>query len=202
MSLFGQIGQLVTLQRQRNCELERISTALEELVVEVQVGALALSGIEASLTEAGGVQAGLRIGPMVQDPADQGGDAMQDLVLVIPDNKMVLVELAFPLKDQGGNEIKGPDDQPWPAEGWTVATDDAAIVGITPNDGSEPDFPPAGTGFWLRGRALGQTGCEVSIPLPDGTVATVNILANVTASALGAATVVAGEPVEDPHPAE
>jgi hypothetical protein len=151
--------------------------------------------------EAGEVEAGLRIGPIVDDPADHPGGTVMSLVLVIPDDKMVLVDVALPLKDHGGNEVVSPDGTPWLAPGWSVASDDPAIAAVTPNDGSEAGFPPAGTGFWIRGKGLGQTAGHVAVPLPDGSALTVDLLVNVIASAPQEGAVTFGAPVDDPNPA-
>ncbi len=173
---------LLGLARRRNDLLERILEALEK------------DGSD-------GVEAGLRVGPMVDDPADHPGGTVMSLVLVIPDDKMVLVDVPLPLKDHGGNDIVGPDGAPWPAKGWDVTSENDAVAGVTPNDGKEPNFPPAGTGFWIRGRGLGQATCHLNLPLPDGQITTVDLLVNVVASAPQESSVAVGSPVDDPNPA-
>jgi len=188
MSIFADLRHLVHLGIIRNALL-RDQTALLGRLAEAVDGGI------------GGVEAGLRVGPMIMDPAAQPGGLHMGIVLVIPDDMMVLVDVPLPLKDRGGNDILSPDGAPWTAPGWTVVSEDGAIAGVTPNDGLEPGFPAAGAGFWVRGRALGQTVGHVTVPLPDGSELTMKLLINVTGSAPQEGAIVFGAPVADPNPA-
>ncbi len=210
MSFFS---ELLQLERQRNVELHWILDAIDEASVELTLmrheGARQTAALNriadaveriAGLTGDDGVVAGIAIGPSLEDPADRQGGTPMGLVAVIPDNKMTLVDLVFPLVTEGGNELKDADGLPWQAPGWNVTSDDPSVIGVTPNDGSEPNFPPAATGFWLRGKGLGQATAHVNIPLPDGSTKVIDILGNVVASEFGAQSISLGEPVADPNP--
>jgi len=188
MSIFADLRHLVNLAIVCNAWLRDQTVLLGRLAEAVDGGT-------------GGVEAGLRVGPMIMDPAAQPGGLHMDIVLVIPDDMMVLVDVPLPLKDHGGNDILSPDGASWTAPGWTVAIEHGAIAGVTANDGLEPGFPAAGTGFWVRGRALGQTVGQVTVPLPDGSALTTNLLINVTGSAPQEGAIVFGAPVADPNPA-
>jgi hypothetical protein len=204
--------RLIQQQKTRNEQLERIANALgialgipEDLVTDVHRIADALETIAAGLpgepTE-GGIGAGIRLGPVLPDPADHGGGAFMDYAQVLQDDQMVLLDFEYPIKDNGGNAIVSTPQDVAPVP------DNSEVIKVTKNDGSEPNFPPAGEGaidpafpgYWLRGGITNQTQVRTTFQGDDGNPVT--IVGGLTVVRSGvAAGIKLGAAQADPNPA-
>ncbi len=204
MSFFS---DLIAAEQRRNellsrqAQAQELAAAVLDVNMPAQTAALeaisdAMESIAAALAPHSDEPAPVGLlGPMIDDPADtHGGGSPMDLVAVIPDSMMALFRLQFPITSKGGNALI---QNPVPYN--PVAADPSKIK-VTPNDGSEPDFPPAGEGFWLRGQSLGQTEVTVDLAADDGSPIHLSIGCNVTAEGVASGVIVLDLPIPDPHP--
>jgi hypothetical protein len=129
----------------------------------------------------------VRLGPFHKRTTTHGGDGEMGpstIALVLKDDEYVEVGIELPLKDLGGNPLLNPDGTPYQPD-IVLATSDPAIAPV--------EQVPGNAGK-IYGQQLGQASVTLTVPFPDGSIQTVEILTTAIPSAAAPIQVTISEP--------
>jgi hypothetical protein len=135
----------------------------------------------------------VRLGPVFKRTTTHGGEThMNTIAANLLDDEGVPVTIDLPLKDNGGNPLYDTD-------GITPWEPNIELVSSNPAIAQVEQIP--GNAGNIYGMQLGQAVVTLSVPFPDGSTQTVEILTSVLPSAAASITVKLGDVFKGEPPA-